>query len=54
MEREGHDGLPTIIADMENLRQQLKELHAAAKTNSTGRREQDNPATAVGMVIKGK
>jgi len=54
MKREGHDGLPSIIADVENLRQQLQELHATVKANSTGRREQNNPATALGMAIKGK
>ena len=53
MERKSLDGLPTIVADTESLRQQLRELHAAVKAQSVQRQEQDQPAGA-GMVIRGK
>jgi hypothetical protein len=54
MERKSLDGLPTIVADMESLRQQLRELHAAVKAKVGERREQADTVTGVGMVIKGK
>jgi hypothetical protein len=54
MERKNLDGLPTIIADMESLRQQLQELHASVKAQSVQRQGRgDQPADA-GMVIRGK
>jgi len=53
MEPKSLDGLPTIIADMESLRQQLREHHASVKAQSVQRQEQDQPAGA-GMVIRGK
>jgi hypothetical protein len=53
MERKSLDGLPTIIADTESLRQQLRELHAAVKAQNAQRRDQDQTA-GVGMVIRGK
>ncbi len=53
MEPKSLDGLPTIVADMECLRQQLRELHASVKAQNAQRQEQ--PQTAgVGMVIRGK
>ena len=54
MEPKSLDGLPTIIADTESLRQQLRELHAAVKGKVGERREQAEQAVGVGMVIKGK
>lgn len=53
MEPKSLDGLPTIIADMESLRQQLRELHASVKAQSVQRQEQAQTA-GVGMVIRGK
>lgn len=53
MERKNHDALPTLIADTESLRQQLRELHAAVKAKVGEQREQAEPV-GVGMVIKGK
>jgi hypothetical protein len=53
MERKSLDGLPTIVADMESLRQQLRELHAAVKAQNAQRHEQ-NQSAGVGMVIRGK
>ena len=54
MERKNHDALPTLIADTESLRQQLRELHATVKANGSDRPKQASQAEAVGMVIKGK
>ena len=54
MDRNGHDALPTIIADMENLQQQLRELHASVKAKTSERREQADSSAAAGMVIRGK
>ena len=54
MERKSDDGLPTVVADMESLRQQLRELHAAVKAKVGERREQADQPVGVGMVIKGK
>ena len=54
MERENLDALPTLIADTETLRQQLRELHASVKAKSVDRREQADPTAGVGMVIRGK
>ena len=54
MERKSLDGLPTIVADMESLRQQLRELHAAVKAQSAERQEQADQPAGVGMVIRGK
>ena len=54
MEPKSLDGLPTIVADMECLRQQLRELHASVKAKVGERREQADQAVGVGMVIKGK
>ena len=55
MERQSHDGLPTLIADNEALRQQLAELHAVVKAKVGGEHhEQATPSAGVGMVIKGK
>ena len=34
MVRQNHDALPTVVADTESLRQQLRELHAAVKAQS--------------------
>jgi hypothetical protein len=53
MERKSLDGLPTIVADMESLRQQLRELHASVKAQNAQRQEQAQTA-GVGMVIRGK
>ena len=53
MEPKSLDGLPTIVADMESLRQQLRELHAAVKSQNAQRQEQEQSA-GVGMVIRGK
>jgi hypothetical protein len=53
MERKSLDGLPTIVADMECLRQQLRELHATVKAQNAQRQEQAQTA-GVGMVIRGK
>ena len=53
MERKSLDGLPTIVADMECLRQQLRELHASVKAQNAQRQEQAQTA-GVGMVIRGK
>ena len=54
MDRKSPDSLPTVVADMESLRQQLRELHAAVKAKVGERREQDDQPVSVGMVIKGK
>jgi len=55
MERKNPDALPTLIADTESLRQQLRELHTAVKAKVGGEhREQATPSAGVGMVIKGK
>jgi len=54
MDRKSPDGLPTIVADMESLRQQLRELHASVKTKVGERREQADQSVGVGMVVKGK
>ena len=54
MERKSLDGLPTIVADTESLRQQLRELHAAVKAQNAERQEQGDQTAGVGMVIKGK
>lgn len=53
MERKNHDALPTLIADTETLRQQLRELHASVKAKSVQRQDQDQTAGAR-MVIRGK
>jgi hypothetical protein len=53
MERKSLDGLPTIVADMKSLQQQLRELHAAVKAQNAQRQEQEQSA-GVGMVIMGK
>jgi len=53
MEPKSLGGLPTIVADTESLRQQLRERHAAVKAQSVQRQEQDQPAGA-GMLIRGK
>ena len=53
MERKSLDGLPTIVADMECLRQQLRELHASVKAQNAQRQEQAQTA-GVGMGIRGK
>lgn len=54
MERKSPDGLPTVVADMESLRQQLRELHASVKAKVGERREKADQPVAIGMVIKGK
>jgi len=54
MERQSHDGLPTLVADTETLRKQLEELHASVKAKNAEGREGAGQAAAVGMVIKGK
>ena len=54
MVRQNHDALPTVVADTESLRQQLRELHASVKAKVGERREQADQAVGVGMVIKGK
>ncbi len=48
------DDLPIIVADMESLQHQLRELHAAVKAKVGERREQADQPLAVGLVIKGK
>ena len=53
MDRKSPDGLPTIVADMESLRQQFRELHASVKAQNAQRQEQAQTA-GVGMVIRGK
>ncbi|NLS97630.1 MAG: hypothetical protein GXX96_36280 [Planctomycetaceae bacterium] len=53
MEPKSLDGLPTIVADMECLRQQLRELHASVKAQNAQRQDQAQTA-GVGMVIRGK
>ena len=54
MERKNHDALPTLIADTETLRQQLRELHASVKAQNAQRQEQCDQSAGVGMVIRGK
>ena len=54
MERKSLDGLPTIVADTESLRQQLRELHAAVKAQNAQRQEEGDQATGAGMVMRGK
>jgi len=54
MERKSLDGLPTIVADMKSLQQQLRELHAAVKAKVGECREQTDAVAGIGMVIKGK
>ena len=54
MERNSLDGLPTLIADTESLRQQLRELHAAVKAKVGEQREQAEQPVGLGIVIKGK
>ena len=54
MERKNSDGLPTIVADTESLRHQLRELHAAVKAQNAQRQEEGDQATGAGMVIRGK
>ena len=54
MEPKSLDGLPTIVADMESLRHQLRELHASVKAKVGERREQADQPVGIGMVIKGK
>ena len=54
MERKNHDALPTLIADTETLRQQLRELHASVKAQSVQRQDQGDQSAGVGMVIRGK
>jgi hypothetical protein len=54
MVRQNHDALPTVVADTESLRQQLRELHAAVKAQCSQRQEQGDQATGAGMVIRGK
>lgn len=50
MEPKSLDGLPTIVADLDSLRQQLRERHAAVKAQNAQRQDQ----AGVGMVIRGK
>ena len=54
MLRQNHDALPTVVADTEGLRQQLRELHASVKAKSVDRREQADQPAGVDMVIRGK
>ena len=54
MERKSLDGLPTVVADTESLRQQLRELHAAVKAQNAQRQAQGDQSAGVGMVIRGK
>ena len=54
MDRKSPDGLPTVVADTESLRQQLRELHAAVKAKVGERREQAEQPSGAGMVIRGK
>jgi hypothetical protein len=54
MVRQNHDALPTVVADTESLRQQLRELHAAVKAQSAQRQEQADQIAGAGMVIRGK
>jgi hypothetical protein len=54
MEPKSLDGLPTIVADMECLRQQLRELHAAVKAQNAQRQELGSQPAGSGMVIRGK
>lgn len=54
MERKNLDGLPTIVADTEGLRQQLRELHNSVKAQIAQRQDQGGQSAGVGMVIRGK
>jgi len=54
MDRNGQDALPTIVADMENLQRQLRELHASVKAKTATRRDQTDSSAGAGMVIRGK
>ena len=54
MDRKSPDGLPTIIADTESLRQQLRELHASVKAKTAERREPSVSSVGAGMVIRGE
>lgn len=54
MERKNHDALPTLIADTESLRQQLRELHATVKAQNAQRQDRGDQSVGVGMVIRGK
>jgi hypothetical protein len=54
MDRKSLDGLPTIVADAESLRQQLRELHAAVKAQNVQRQEHGDQSAGVGMLIRGK
>jgi len=54
MEPKSLDGLPTIVADMECLRQQLRELHAAVKAQNAQRQEPSSQPAGGGMLIRGK
>jgi len=53
MERKSLNGLPTIVADTESLRQQLRELHAAVKAQCVQRQEHGDQSGG-DMVIRGK
>ena len=54
MVRQNHDALPTVVADTESLRQQLRELHAAVKAQNAQRQEKADQSAGVGMLIRGK
>ena len=54
MEPKSLDGLPTIVADMECVRQQLRELHAAVKAQNAQRQEPSSQLAGGGMLIRGK
>ncbi len=54
MDQKSPDGLPTVVADTESLRQQLRELHAAVKAKVSERREQADQPVGLGMVVNGK
>lgn len=54
MDRKSHDNPPTLIADTESLRQQLRELHASVKAQSAQSQQQGDQTAGVGMVVRGK
>jgi len=51
MERKSLDGLPTIVADTESLRQQLRELHASVKAQNAQRQDQGVSIDKAGRTV---
>ena len=54
MERLRDGCLPKLNADVDMLKRELEQVYQTVKTTGGERREQTTPASAVGMVIKGK